>query len=129
MPEREVGETHVAAVLEEDELRTEPRLGNSREIALRERHVPLAPLLEKRALRGLLVGSAPHPRLPTPHPRMQDALPGDGDVGRAVRVDERRPVEALDALPARLHGREVLLEVVGEKNVGPLFEMEFDIAP
>ena len=56
------------------------------------------------------------------------ADPVTGDVRRAVRVDERGPVEALDAFPRNLDGRQVLLEVVREEDVRPVFEMKLDVA-
>ena len=128
VPEREVLEPHAAAVPDADELRTEPRLRDGGEVALAERDVLLAPLLEETPLRRLLVRPAPEPRLPAPHARMQHAAPRDGDVRSLVRVDERRPVEALDALPARRHRGEVLLEVVREENVRAVLEVQLHVA-
>ena len=68
--------------------------------------------------------AATEPRTPEIHLRRERALAGDRDVRRAVGVDERRIVEALDPFPARQDRRQVERGIVRENQCRAIFKME-----
>ena len=62
--------------------------------------------------------------------RAKDGCAGarDRHIRAAERVDERRIVPALRSLVGRLHGGEIVLDILREYDFGAVLQMQFDIA-
>ena len=62
--------------------------------------------------------------------RAKDGCAGarDRHIRAAERVDERRIVPALRSLVGRLHGGEIVLDILREYDFGAVLQMQFYIA-
>lgn len=62
--------------------------------------------------------------------RAKDGRAGTRDrhVRAAERVDKRRIVPALRPFVGRLHGGEIVLDILREYDFGAVLQMQFDIA-
>ncbi len=73
-------------------------------------------------------GRALHPLLPSAHVRLKRAFTGESHILALERVNERRVVEALEALPTRLHCGQVVFGIAAEGESGVLFEVQVHVA-
>ena len=121
----EVLEAHVLATLELDARRPQPHGAQVVEPAFLDRRVSLAPCIEPpHVFEGIRPVSI-EPLAPECHARSNRPLPGDGDVRRAVGVDEGRKAVVFDAGETRADFGETRLRVVRERQDGAIRQMQF----